>query len=55
MEFNGETYTKNYLRHADLLQGGTIQIEMADTPNKQRGITPEDKPYSFSDEGAAYV
>ena len=53
MEFNGETYTKNYLRHADLLQGGTIQIEMADTPNKQRGITPEDKPYSFSDEGAA--
>lgn len=53
MEFNGETYTKNYLRHADLLQGGTIKMEMADKPNKQRGITPEDKPYSFSYEGPA--
>ena len=50
MQFNGENYTKNYLRHGDLLQGGTIKIEMADKPNKQRGITPEDKPYSFSSE-----
>ena len=50
IEFNGQPYTKNYLRHADLLQGGTIQLEMSATPNKQRGIHPEDKPYSFSNE-----
>lgn len=50
MELNGEDYTRNYLRHEDLLQGGTIKMEMTAMPNKQRGTQPEDKPYSFSNE-----
>ncbi|WP_321518523.1 GH92 family glycosyl hydrolase [uncultured Bacteroides sp.] len=48
MTFNGRAYTKNYLKHADLINGGEINIRMSDTPNKQRGILKEDFPYSFS-------
>ena len=48
MTFNGKPYTKNYLTHGDLLNGGEINIEMSDTPNKNRGVNKEDFPYSFS-------
>ena len=48
MTLNGKNYTKNYLKHADLLNGGEITIRMSETPNKQRGIQQEDFPYSFS-------
>ncbi len=48
MTFNGAPYTKNYLTHENLQNGGEINIEMSDTPNKNRGINKEDFPYSFS-------
>lgn len=48
MTLNGKGYTKNYLKHADLINGGEIYIRMSDTPNKQLGIQKEDFPYSFS-------
>ena len=48
MMFNGDTYTKNYLKHSDLINGGEINIRMGNTPNKERGINKEDFPYSFS-------
>lgn len=47
-QWNGTPFTKNYLRHADLLQGGRWFIEMDCKPNTQRGTQPEDMPYSFS-------
>lgn len=50
MTLNGATYTKNFLKHADVQQGGTIQFRMSPQPNKQRGTQPEDAPYSFSKE-----
>ena len=50
MSFNGEAYTRNYLRHADLLKGGAIRIEMNNQPNLYRGVKAEDLPYSFSKE-----
>lgn len=50
MNVNGQVYTKNYITHSTLLNGANIQIRMSDTPNKQRGIAPEDAPYSFSEE-----
>ena len=28
MNFNGDTYTKNYLKHSDLINGGEINIRM---------------------------
>ncbi|MDR2969628.1 MAG: GH92 family glycosyl hydrolase [Tannerellaceae bacterium] len=48
VKLNGAAYTKNYLLHEDIMKGGTINIEMKATPNTQRGIRPEDMPYSFS-------
>jgi predicted alpha-1,2-mannosidase len=48
MTLNGKAYTKNYLKHADLINGGEINIKMSETPNKQRGIQKDDFPYSFS-------
>jgi putative alpha-1,2-mannosidase len=31
-----EAYTKNYLKHTELMNGAEIEIEMDDTPNKKR-------------------
>ena len=47
---DGTPYTKNYLRHADLLKGGKLLFQMSDTPNLHRGTARKDRPYSFSDE-----
>ena len=48
MTFNGQPYDKNYLEHADLLQGGAITYQMQSVPNHQRGIADESAPYSFT-------
>ena len=48
MSFNGKEYTKNYLEHFELLKGGVLDIKMGDKPNMNRGVNPEDFPYSFS-------
>lgn len=50
MNVNGADYTKNYLRHENLLKGGTINVEMSNQPNQNRGTKEEDMPYSFSKE-----
>lgn len=50
LTLNGQPYSKNYLRHDDLMKGADIKIEMVATPNTQRGITKADAPYSFSNE-----
>ena len=50
MKVNGQEYTKNYITHSTLQNGGTIDYVMGDKPNKNRGIAPEDAPYSFSKE-----
>ncbi len=48
MELNGKRYTKNFLTHGDLMNGGEITFRMSSQPNKERGIQREDFPYSFS-------
>lgn len=48
MKVNGEEYTKNYLKHDALMNGAVISIEMDNTPNKARGVSDDDTPYSFS-------
>ena len=50
MKLDGENYTKNYLTHEDLMNGAKIDIEMAETPNENRGIKASDYPYSFTNE-----
>ena len=50
MKVNGQDYTKNYITHSTLQNGGTVEISMGSQPNKSRGVAPEDAPYSFSEE-----
>ena len=51
LDFNGRPYTKNYLKHADLQQGGVLKFQMSNLPNYNRGVQPSDLPYSFSTAG----
>jgi predicted alpha-1,2-mannosidase len=48
LEFNGQSYEKNYFRFSDLLQGAYINIEMINYPEKSRGTSDSDLPYSCS-------
>jgi putative alpha-1,2-mannosidase len=45
--WNGKPWTKSWIEHAELAKGGTLVFEMGDTPNKQFGAAPEDRPPSF--------
>lgn len=45
---NGKVYTANFLEIAKIKQGMKLNFVMDKTPNRQRGILPADKPYSFS-------
>ena len=45
---NGKPYDKNWLSHAELMQGATLDFDMSAAPNKRRGVKAEDAPYSFS-------
>jgi predicted alpha-1,2-mannosidase len=45
---NGKIYSKNYITHETILKGGTLKMKMTDKPNYERGINPNDAPYSIS-------
>lgn len=49
-KLNGDTYSKNYLTHDELMNGAIIDVRMSEQPNKTRGIKKSDYPYSFSNE-----
>ncbi|MCW3091667.1 MAG: Alpha-mannosidase [Ferruginibacter sp.] len=44
----GAKYDKNFLWHSDIMQGGTLQLIMHNTPNLKRGIASDAAPFSFS-------
>jgi predicted alpha-1,2-mannosidase len=48
VDVNGKQHSKNWLSHSNLMQGATINFTMSATPNKQRGTSDADEPYSFS-------
>lgn len=48
ISWNGKPYTKSYIRHADLVRGGTLRFDMGATPNTAFGDNPGDRPPSFS-------
>ncbi len=41
---NEGAYSKSYLRHSDIIQGGTLIFEMGDSPNKDWGADIDDRP-----------
>lgn len=44
---NGKIYDKTFITYDDILKGSTFELKMNQTPNKNRGIDPETKPYSM--------
>jgi predicted alpha-1,2-mannosidase len=45
---NGQPYAHNWLSHAELLKGATLNFEMSAAPNKARGTQAADAPFSAS-------
>lgn len=46
--FNGKSISRNFIRHSELQDGGKLQFEMKNTPNKSRGISEDAFPFSMS-------
>ncbi|MDO4165570.1 MAG: GH92 family glycosyl hydrolase [Bacteroides sp.] len=44
---NGEPYTRNYITHTDITNGGVMEFVMGPEPNKEWGSRPEDCPPNF--------
>jgi putative alpha-1,2-mannosidase len=47
VRLNGKPVDRLFLTHAELLEGGILEFEMASKPNKRRGLAPDTKPYSL--------
>jgi predicted alpha-1,2-mannosidase len=45
---NGKPLDKPWFQHADIADGGTLALEMGDTPNTSWGSAPQDAPPSMS-------
>ena len=46
IKWNGHDQTKVWLKHSDIISGGTLELQMGNTPNQQLGSRPEDLPPS---------
>jgi len=46
---NGNVYTKNFIRHEDIVNGGSLEFNMSDKPNQSRGLGKEDRPFSLTE------
>lgn len=47
-KLNDNSYSANYIRHADIIKGGSLKLEMGRTPRTDKGIALPDKPFSLS-------
>jgi len=47
-KLNGKTYNDNFLNFDAIQNGGELQFELGNTPNKDWGAKPENVPYSLS-------
>lgn len=45
---NGQPFTRNYITNQQIMQGGKLVLEMSTTPNKNRAISPAERPFSVS-------
>jgi predicted alpha-1,2-mannosidase len=49
IKLNGQRWPKIWIRHANITNGGTLELEMGNTPNKELGVSPADFPPSAMD------
>ncbi len=45
---DGKPYDKLFITHEQLTNGCSLDFKMGSKPNKKRGISKDDKPYSLS-------
>jgi hypothetical protein len=45
-KLNGQNYTKSFIAHSDIMNGGELVFEMGETPNKDWGSSDNDIPVS---------
>jgi len=45
VKLNGRPYTKTYIKHTDIENGGTLSFVMGDEPNKEWGVGKDDQPF----------
>lgn len=50
VKWNGQSTDSNYLEHNIIANGGTLQFDMSDQPNTQRGTADISAPYSLSNQ-----
>jgi putative alpha-1,2-mannosidase len=48
LRIDGKPLGRNWVGHAELLRGATLEFTMSAEPNLHRGTAPGDAPYSFS-------
>ena len=46
-KLNGKTYSKTYITHNDIINGGTLEFVMGSEPNKKWGVQSEDIPLKW--------
>lgn len=45
---NGKRHTRNYIHYSDIVNGGVLELQMGNQPEKTRGTAKEDCPFSLS-------
>ena len=45
---NGKRHTRNYIHSSDIVNGGVLELQMGNQPEKTRGTAKEDRPFSLS-------
>ena len=45
---NGIPYDRNFIRYEDIIQGGKLEFVMGASPNVNRGVSKEARPFSLS-------
>jgi putative alpha-1,2-mannosidase len=48
VKLNGKPYTKGYISHEDIMNGGEMTYEMSSKPNKNRQFVGANAPYSLN-------
>ena len=48
LQVNNADHSKNFITHGELLKGASLNFRMVSQPDRQRGTSPKDYPYSYS-------
>ena len=47
-KLNGKDITRNWITYGEIADGGTLELQMSNKPNRSRGINDDDLPFSLT-------